>query len=286
MKPDPDDSRPIFVFASGWRSGSTLLQRLLCTHPDVMIWGENRGLVGHLAEGLGAVESLQKWSERHRTLHAERGANAWIALLNPPVSELMHGLRDLLLRYYAAPSLEEGATRWGFKEVRYDASVAEFLHQLFPEARFLFLVRHPSDCLASARGTTLGRRGLLVQSGGPQAFVDQWLRIVNSFHDAAADLPHHLLLYEDLVAHPAAATSALARFLDLDEHGFDQRVLDHVERGYEQPPRLDRADLRSLRTRRLWDTAARCGYEPRPELPSRSGWLERARRSMRDRAKD
>jgi hypothetical protein len=34
----PDD-QPIFVCAVGWRSGSTLLQRLLMTDPSVLVWG-------------------------------------------------------------------------------------------------------------------------------------------------------------------------------------------------------------------------------------------------------
>ena len=283
MKPDPNLARPIFVFASGWRSGSTLLQRLLCSHPQVMIWGENRGLIRHLAEGLRAVDSLQEWSARHRAAHRERGANAWMPLLNPPLSELERGLRDLLRRYYEAASHEEGATRWGFKEVRYDASEAAFLHRLFPGARFLFLVRHPSDCLASARGTMREGRGLLVESGGPRAFIDQWVRIVESFHDGATDLPRHLLLYEDLVASPAGAIAAIARFLDLEEAGFDKRVFEHVERGYRRAPRLDPADLRCLRAPRLWNTAARFGYEPPPELLASGGWLGRVRRSLTGR---
>ncbi|MEO0535490.1 MAG: hypothetical protein AAF215_16660 [Cyanobacteria bacterium P01_A01_bin.123] len=31
---------PIFVFSAGWRSGSTLLQRLVMSDKSVVIWGE------------------------------------------------------------------------------------------------------------------------------------------------------------------------------------------------------------------------------------------------------
>ncbi|MBW1744549.1 MAG: glycosyltransferase, partial [Deltaproteobacteria bacterium] len=35
---------PIFVFAAAWRTGSTLLQRILNAAPGILIWGENKAL--------------------------------------------------------------------------------------------------------------------------------------------------------------------------------------------------------------------------------------------------
>ena len=35
-----DREAPIFLLATGWRSGSTLLQRILVTDPHVLLWGE------------------------------------------------------------------------------------------------------------------------------------------------------------------------------------------------------------------------------------------------------
>src|SRR5258708_2685540 len=38
-----DDECPIFLLATGWRSGSTLLQRIVSTDPNVLLWGEPLG---------------------------------------------------------------------------------------------------------------------------------------------------------------------------------------------------------------------------------------------------
>ncbi len=35
-----DDESPIFIFSSGWRAGSTYLQRLVMSSGKVLIWGE------------------------------------------------------------------------------------------------------------------------------------------------------------------------------------------------------------------------------------------------------
>lgn len=73
--------RPVFLLASGWRTGSTLLQRLLCSHPDVHIWGENRGLCD-------VLEQLYRELLRHRPAasradldYQQKGTDGWIANL-------------------------------------------------------------------------------------------------------------------------------------------------------------------------------------------------------------
>ena len=48
--PSADSSRetPIFIFASGWRAGSTLLQRLVVSGGDALIWGEPWAFCDHV----------------------------------------------------------------------------------------------------------------------------------------------------------------------------------------------------------------------------------------------
>ena len=52
-----DAGRPVFLLAAGWRSGSTLVQRLLASTRRLMMWGEpydHCGLIRSLAGSLGA----------------------------------------------------------------------------------------------------------------------------------------------------------------------------------------------------------------------------------------
>ena len=37
---DAPENRPVFVLAAGWRSGSTLLQRLVMSSGETLVWGE------------------------------------------------------------------------------------------------------------------------------------------------------------------------------------------------------------------------------------------------------
>jgi len=61
---------PVFVLAAGWRSGSTLLQRMLM--PECFIWGEpygHSGMLQSLADPLRCMTA--DWPEPHFFLSPE-----------------------------------------------------------------------------------------------------------------------------------------------------------------------------------------------------------------------
>lgn len=258
--------RPIFVLGCGWRTGSTLLQRLLCSHPEVHIWGENRGIVSDLQHALQTIAGLERVSEKHRAEFEKHGSGGWIAMLNPPSEGFRSGLRMLLESYYRDPARELGKERWGFKEVRYDMSAVRFLRDLYPDSKFLLIVRHPADSLASARATQtmLLKKGLLAEIGGVEAFLRHWARLGSSFLESGDDPCLLTLRYEEMTSSPSDAIGRVAEFLSLQPAGFDRTVFDVRRRGWlEREPRLTAEDLESLRAEWLWSIARRYGYAPR-----------------------
>jgi len=254
--------RPVFIFGSGWRCGSTLLQRLLSSHPDLMIWGENRRLMEHLMGGWSTVDGLQELSSVATTNWHHHKHQGWIALMNPGFDHFEHAMRDLLSRYLAVPAREMGCARWGFKEVRCDATVMHWLATLYPHARFLLIVRHPQDCLASARATAKAGAGLLAEVGGPDAFVAHWARTAESFLHARGDTSK-LLVYEDFIRVPAESATVVAQFLNVDPRGFDMEVFAQRTSGWNQRPELAHADRVALCDPTLWRIAKEFGYTSR-----------------------
>lgn len=156
-------SRPIFVLASGWRSGSTLLQRML-TSDRTLIWGEPY----HLG---GAIQSIidlwapfsESWPDARHIVDPDKSEpirpSDWLANLYPPVSDIIHGQRAFLERAFAEPAHRMGYDEWGIKEVRIGGGGASVLRYLFPNARIVFLVRNPYDAYLSYR-TLLQRRSV------------------------------------------------------------------------------------------------------------------------------
>ena len=255
--------RPIFVLASGWRTGSTLVQRLLCSHPDIHVWGENRGVILHLEQACNAIVNLQQVAEQHLADFHKRGSNGWLAMMNPPHQRFQSGVRALLEAYYREPALAFGKSRWGFKEVRYEMSTARFLHGLYPRARFILLVRHPEDCLASARATRtlLLKKGLLAEIGGVKCFLDCWMRIAASFLEPWDDEVSLRIRYEDMIAEPEEAIRRIGSLLDARPGEFDRSVFEVRRRGWlGRHPRLTSEDRASLEAEELWDVAKEYGY--------------------------
>lgn len=259
--------RPVFLFSTGWRTGSTLIQRLLCSHPEILIWGENRGVVDRLVEARRTIEGLQQLSQKHVEAFETNGSMSWIAMMNPPLASYDEGMRQLLEAYFRSPAEQLGRSRWGFKEVRHGLETARFLHALYPEARFVLLARHPEDCLASARGPVRGEcsfaGSILAEAGGARGFLEHWTRLADEFTADWSGIPHLLLRYEIVVEDPEQAIEEIARLLGVDSHDFDRTVFEKKERGWDQSPRLTREDRRWLESPWLWESAEYLGYEPR-----------------------
>jgi len=178
---------PIFVLAAGWRSGSTLLQRMLIHR--CLVWGEpygHSGLIDSLFEPIRAITS--SWPEPGHFYEGEQSAELaarFIANLYPSPQDLLNSHVSWFHSLFAEPAKRAGFPRWGLKEVRLSADHAVYLRWLFPRAKFLFLIRNPyeSFCSYSARR----RAGLLWYKKWPSepmyagSFGKHWRDLADSF---------------------------------------------------------------------------------------------------------
>jgi hypothetical protein len=258
---DAEMHLPIVLFASGWRTGSTLLQRLLCSHRDIHIWGENRGMCEVLHRVYRDILAHRETVARAEQDFRVRGADAWIANLSPRSDRFLCAVKAMLDEYLAYPVIEMGKSQWGFKEVRHGLDTADFLRLIYPDARFLLLTRHPRDCLASARATQRTWK-LLDRVGGPSGFLEHWARTANSFLRARDDEGALLVRFEDLTAHPEKAVVRLASFLGTSPDGFRGDVFATRRRGWtDDEPCLTEEDMTALANATVWDVAREYGYD-------------------------
>ncbi|WP_135468419.1 sulfotransferase [Crenalkalicoccus roseus] len=179
------------LLATG-RSGSTLLQRLLNLHDSVVMFGEHNGLAGtllglwHQLFGPWAGERIARAARfvpemlASRPIAAPEGwsiewANACTEATALPAFRRF--LEDLLF----PPALRRPGMRyWGFKEIRYGPAEAAFLARLFPEGRFLVLLRDPVAIQRSRAATGAWYPGLDAAQAAAamhrefQALCDAW----------------------------------------------------------------------------------------------------------------
>ena len=157
----PSASSPIFVLAAGWRSGSTLVQRLISSAGTILVWGEpyeHCDLIRLLAASLTGIREqyppdgfLAKSKLSETDTEDKQLWNRWIANLYPDPVHLLQAHRAFMIALFQTPAEKLGYPRWGLKEVRLTIEHAVYLKWLFPNARFLLLHRNPYDAYRSFR---------------------------------------------------------------------------------------------------------------------------------------
>lgn len=204
--PDQDDQQPVFVLAAGWRSGSTLLQRML--FPRVFMWGEPYGHAGPI---MGLAETIRAFTPRYpepHFLHAgrrpEQLSQQFIANLFPSVSDLRAAHRAWFLTMFEQPARAAGIDRWGLKEVRLSIDHAHYLKWLFPRAKFLFLHRNPYDAFRSfAARRDAGWKWFRRWPDEPittSLFARHWREMAGGFAKRHAEVGGLVVRYDELAA--------------------------------------------------------------------------------------
>jgi hypothetical protein len=266
--PAAQEPCPILVLASGQRCGSTLVQRLLTSHPDILIWGEHGG---HLREIMRASRTLRLWDEGlsapARSAFEQSGHQGWIANLLPDPATVLDAARAYVRTLFAAPAAAQGRARWGFKEVRFGLEEAGAVRELFADTRVIHITRDPRDVLSSLDWWE-NVNAEWTREFTERAIAD-WLRVNESFLDGdRARSWVESWRYEDIAVDPDGFIAAASRLLEISPGDLDRSVFDRrVHGGGPQQRRLRSfaelsADLqRMLDDDRLRAVAAAYGYQ-------------------------
>lgn len=215
---------PIFIVGAP-RSGTTLLQLLLASHPSLFSVPEThfftyvlrrhpkdpkrpvthrqlRDILKRLAEKPGIELSTRETGE----------VEQFVASEHPPVQTLI----DLVIRMIGRRNSKQ-AEHWVEKTPRHVFHLAD-IKRLFPEARIVHIVRDPRDTSSSRldRLSAAGDKALTKARLNDVIFNSVlWVEALTAARKHAG--PDMLQIrYEDLVSDAQGATKALCDFLGLD----------------------------------------------------------------------
>jgi hypothetical protein len=222
-----------YVFIVGCpRSGTTLLQRMLDAHPQLAVIDETRWIDHLYTDGKCVTpEGFVTGKLIERLLELPRAAQLGLG------PHELHGVLDegrpltypsFVSRLFDLYGRSQGKALVGDKTPRYVRSVPR-LHELFPRARFVHLIR-------DGRGTSLSvvnwrKAAKLAETfptwkNHPLANAGLWWEWqVRLGREAGAPLGprlYHEVLYEALVTEPAKELERICAFLDLP---FDEAML-------------------------------------------------------------
>ena len=160
---DPADYAkfPIFQLGTG-RCGSTLMQKILNSVEDVTIYGEHGGFLRQIAEAYFLNLEDKKIAKyiMSQNIAGEDPNSVSESLKNPQLwsawtnwynrETVKNNFRDFIESFFNPISLGR-KVHWGFKEIRYGLNdrVLEMLADLYPNGRFIFVVRNPVEVVAS-----------------------------------------------------------------------------------------------------------------------------------------
>ncbi len=234
-----------FVFVVGCpRSGTTLLQRILDAHPQLAVCPESCWIVYYYQKKVGLTpdgritpEIIDRLFEYHKFYRMKRDRQDLEKLLGPvkPIS-----YADFVSGIFDAYADDHGKPLAGDKTPDYVRKL-EVLHQLWPKAKFVHLIRDGRDVALSAfnwkRKAAKLRSLFPTWNEHPLATAAAWWK----WHVAPArergrllgPSTYYELLYEELVAQPEKECARLCEFLGLP---FDPAMLRfHVGRTRIEP---------------------------------------------------
>lgn len=234
------------VFVAGLhRSGTTPLARVLSSHPEIS---------GFSGTGVKEDEG-QHLQDVYPPAREYGGAGRFASdprahlTEDSPLATPESG-RRLLAAWAPYWNLER---RLLLEKSPPNLLMTRFLQALFPDARFVVVVRHPVVVALSTRKWSGPAAGI-------GSLLEHWLTAHETF---LADLAHlrrvHVVRYEQLVAEPERTLAALARFLELSQP-IDASLLDSSRTdGYRtawQRLRTSHQPVTRARVRRLRDRFA------------------------------
>lgn len=259
------DLDPIIVTSPVIRSGTTLLQRLLCSSSNALIYGEESAkdlelLLQIYASRLAAYShSRQKFSVTLEKV-LDGDVNDWIMELMPEIDGYMNALRQTFLagltfcRDYAA---QVNRPVWGIKYPGWSPHFLSLLRQVLPDSRFIVIYRDVVESLRSAKA-----RGSVNSEREARQFCQDWRNNL-AFMLRMKDDPSVLLVnFAELVTEPERMIEMIAGFTGIRDmqretlrHKINTR-LDEDSKTMSQPGYIEPAGLTEAEQRMAEQAAA------------------------------
>lgn len=220
--------KPILITSPTIRCGTTLLQRLLCSSSNALIYGEEIGKDLELQLQIFASRKMVYTHSRQRFATSldrvlQGDTNDWIPDLMPDIDGYLEALRQASfagLSYCRQHAENKNRELWGFKYPGWQPHLIRMLFDAVPSTSLIYIFRDLGDCVRSAKAwgelqNEVDTQQFCAQWAGHMTFMQQW-----QHSNCVLMLP-----YEDLVKQPMQAIGRLCNFIHFE--GMKSEVLQH-----------------------------------------------------------
>ncbi len=232
--------RPVFVIAPTARNGITLLQRLVNSTGQIIVYGENAIFMHELVTvAIQAIEVNQQQHaefEQVRTRFLQGERDGWTSNLWPDSNRFANAVIGGFYQttmVYEQCTREYGCGRWGIKYPLTDPYIVPRLLCLLPGSRFVFIHRHLFDVVRSAKA-----RQFITND---EQLIEYGRQYQANMH-AVLNTPREQMMiirYEDLMADPEPVLKRLETFTGVS--GIDRSVLSRRINTFQGDPSIGRS---------------------------------------------
>lgn len=236
---------PVFIVGCG-RSGTTLLFDLMKRHPGLVPttgFPDGEDHVGWIEHGGALIAGLS-------TPQGDSGHVGYDFCLHMDEGDVTQDVRRSMHRYYSEEVLGARGSGRVVNKCPHLSNKLRYVRAIFPDARFLHIVREPVAVVASwvkimqavpdlalywpdseypclwvlpvgeakAKAACFARESRIYPGGGLLRLADYWATVNGNMAPQLADAPEQLLTlrYEDLIARPEALLRQVTDFCGLE----------------------------------------------------------------------
>lgn len=201
----------LFLFSLR-RSGSTMSQRILVSHPDISSGTTEPQILLPFLYALKEKGVTSEYS--HRTM--AKAVNDFCRVLPNGKEDYFTELRQFILRLYARANKQQ--TKYVLDKTPVYYLIVEDIIELFPNAKIIFLWRNPLSIISSfLHSRDRGKWVLYRHDTDLFEGLSNMVDACKKYRDRAC-----VVNYEDLVMHPEEAWRRIFAYLDLP---FDPALL-------------------------------------------------------------
>lgn len=237
MKFNTENSSPPIFIVGAARSGTTLLQYMLRSHPQISLpTAESHFFIPYYHRrdqfcDLDNIENLKAFLREiyHSRKHFFDDDVHGIRFDIDKIAKILHQKKcitipDIITGIFQLNAQAEGKTRWGDKTPYYILHLPTLL-EMFPNAQIIHLIRDGRDCALSM----LERKWDLKIFNTYHAACT-WNKYVNAGKAFAAEHAnsYHEISYENILNKPESTLQELSNFLHIE---FNHKVIDFKKSG-------------------------------------------------------
>ncbi|MCB0602179.1 MAG: sulfotransferase [Saprospiraceae bacterium] len=226
---------PLLVASPIQRSGTTLIQRLLSSAPNTLIYGESCAHDINLMLGLwiqkqGMFDHRSEWRNKQLEQVLAGDVDDWIPDLIPNTTAYLANFECLIadsIEFYARFARDHGRDRWGVKLPGWNAFQLENIMNLIPATKIIYIVRDIRDCICSAKNAFMCQ-----DLDAIAEFISIWRTNLTQAKQKLKSCQVFWIAYDDLITHPEKVISELEQFSGAS--GINLDVLAHRINDYDR----------------------------------------------------